>query len=88
MVGDLISRKALLEEFHWLASEASEARAAEYDEIIARIEKAPAVCEDVRPDWYQRLSDLEYVYNPEPNGEPWYQAKDVWACIEEEPKDV
>lgn len=43
MKDDLISREALLEEFRWLASEASEARAAEYDEIIARIEAAEAV---------------------------------------------
>lgn len=38
---------------------------------------------DVYPDWYERLSDLEYnYYCMEKNGEPWYRAKDVWACIE------
>lgn len=55
-------------------------------EKLARItgeREASWLSEDVHPNWYQRLSDLEYVYNPEPNGEPWYQAKDVWACIEE-----
>lgn len=88
MVGDLISREKLLEEFRWLKSQVGEARAAEYDEIMERIENAPAVCEDVYSDWYERLSNLDYNYHPEPNGEPWYQAKDVWACIEEEPKDV
>lgn len=38
---------------------------------------------DVYPDWYNRLSNLEYnYYCLEKNGEPWYRAKDVWACIE------
>lgn len=38
---------------------------------------------DVYPDWYERLSNLEYnYYYSEKDGEPWYRAKDVWACIE------
>ena len=38
---------------------------------------------DVHPDWYDRLSKLEYNhYCAEMGGEPWYRAKDVWACIE------
>ena len=53
--GDLISRSALLEEFRWLASEANIMRAAEYDEIIDRIKKAPAVAaeqmEPARWEW-------------------------------------
>lgn len=82
MVGDLISRSAVLAA---LSSRLSIVNMIGVAEIV---ESVPAVCEDVRPDWYQRLSDLDYVYNPEPNGEPWYRAKDVWACIEEEePKD-
>ena len=31
-------------------------------------------------DWYERLSMLEYVYNPSNDG-PWYRAADVWECI-------
>ena len=39
--------------------------------------------DNIYPDWYKRLSDLEYnYYCMEKNGEPWYRAKDVWACIE------
>lgn len=38
---------------------------------------------NVYPDWYDRLSNLEYNhYYSEKDGEPWYRAKDVWACIE------
>lgn len=38
---------------------------------------------NVYPDWYDRLSNLEYnYYYSEKDGEPWYRAKDVWACIE------
>lgn len=39
---------------------------------------------DVYPDWYDRLSNLEHEYSPVKDGEPWYRAKDVWACIEEQ----
>lgn len=39
--------------------------------------------EGVHPDWYDRLSELDHNYNPVKNGEPWYRASDVWACIEE-----
>ena len=38
--------------------------------------------DDVYPDWYERLSDLDYNYDPGKDGTPWYRAKDVWACIE------
>lgn len=33
-------------------------------------------------DWYERLSQLEYNYHPKKDGEAWYRAEDVWACIE------
>lgn len=35
-------------------------------------------------DDMEYLEELEYEYHPEPNGEPWYRAKDVWDCIEKE----
>ena len=38
---------------------------------------------NVYPDWYKRLSDLDYEYAPVKDGEPWYRADDVWGCIEE-----
>ena len=38
---------------------------------------------DVYPDWYSRLSELDYDYDPVKDGTPWYRADDVWACIEE-----
>ena len=38
--------------------------------------------EKVYPDWYSRLEELDYNYDPVKDGEPWYRAKDVWACIE------
>lgn len=41
---------------------------------------------NVKADWYERLSDLDYNYNPVKDGKPWYRADDVWACIEEVPK--
>lgn len=51
-------------------------------EALAKIQKIAPVG-DVYPDWYERLSSLEYnYYCMEKNGEPWYRAKDVWACIE------
>lgn len=37
--------------------------------------------EVINADWYERLSVLEYVYNPGDDG-PWYRAGDVWACID------
>lgn len=37
---------------------------------------------DVYPDWYERLSHLDYEYRPFKDKHPWYRAKDVWACIE------
>lgn len=37
--------------------------------------------EVIYADWYDRLSTLEYVYNPNNDG-PWYRAEDVWACID------
>ena len=37
--------------------------------------------ERINADWYDRLSTLEYVYNPSNDG-PWYKADDVWACID------
>lgn len=43
--------------------------------------------EGVRPDWYSRLEELDYNYDPVKDGEPWYRAEDVWACIEEIPDD-
>lgn len=82
MSGDLISRSAVL------AALSRELSIVDMIRVAEIVESVPAVCEDVHLDWYQRLSDLDYDYHPEPNGEPWYQAKDVWACIEEEPKDV
>lgn len=33
-------------------------------------------------DWYDRLSHLDFVYDPKPDGDPWYKADDVWACID------
>ena len=36
-------------------------------------------------DGYERLSVLDYNYNPVKDGTPWYRAVDVWACIEEIP---
>jgi hypothetical protein len=41
--------------------------------------------EQVRPDWYERLSELDYEYNPVKDGMPWYRAEAVWNCIEETP---
>lgn len=32
-------------------------------------------------DWHDRLSHLEFIYNPGDDG-PWYRADDVWACID------
>lgn len=37
--------------------------------------------ETIFADWHERLSLLEYVYNPGNDG-PWYRADDVWACID------
>ena len=31
------------------------------------------------------LGELPYVYNPVADGNPWYRADDVWACIDGEP---
>lgn len=70
---DLISRRAVLAALSSRLSIVDMVRVAEI------VKSVPGVC----ADWYQRLSDLDYVYNPEPNGEPWYRAKDVWSCIEE-----
>lgn len=39
--------------------------------------------EEVHPDWYERLENLDYNYDPVKDGTPWYRAEDVWACIEE-----
>lgn len=52
---------------------------------LARItgEREVEWLEKVHPDWYERLSKLEFEYDPVKNGEPWYRAEDVWACIEE-----
>lgn len=37
--------------------------------------------ESIFTDWHERLSHLEYIYNPGDDG-PWYRADDVWACID------
>lgn len=37
--------------------------------------------ETIFTDWHERLSLLEYVYNPGNDG-PWYRVDDVWACID------
>ena len=51
-------------------------------EALEKLQKIAPVG-DVYPDWYDRLSNLEYKYYAmEKDGEPWYRAKDVWACIE------
>lgn len=50
-------------------------------EALEKIDKIAPVG-DVHPDWYDRLSVLDYEYHPEPDGEPWYHARDVWAAIE------
>jgi hypothetical protein len=42
---------------------------------------------NVYPDWYKRLSDLNYDYDPVKDGNPWYRAEDVWACIESIPEE-
>jgi hypothetical protein len=39
----------------------------------------------VHSDWYERLENLDYNYDPVKDGTPWYRAEDVWACIEEIP---
>lgn len=77
MTGDLISRSALLAE---LSARLSIVERVGVEEIVMGV---PAVCENVYPDWYERLSRLEFEYDPVKNGEPWYRAEDVWACIEE-----
>jgi hypothetical protein len=33
----------------------------------------------------EELGELPYVYDPVADGEPWYRAEDVGACIEREP---
>ena len=51
-------------------------------EALDKLQKIAPVG-NVYPDWYNRLSNLEYqYYYSEKDGEPWYRAKDVWACIE------
>lgn len=50
-------------------------------EALEKIDKISPVG-DVHPDWYNRLSLVDYEYHPEPDGEPWYHARDVWAAIE------
>ena len=50
-------------------------------EALEKIDKIAPVG-DVHPDWYDRLGNLDYEYHPEPDGEPWYHAHDVWAAIE------
>lgn len=32
-------------------------------------------------DWHERLSHLEFIFNPAGDG-PWYRADDVWECID------
>ena len=54
---------------------------------LAGLGDKPTDREDVYPDWYDRLSKLEYTYDPMKNGEPWYRADEVWGCIEGETKD-
>ncbi len=46
-------------------------------ELIPRLYEGEAIF----VDWHERLSQLEYVYNPGNDG-PWYRADDVWACID------
>lgn len=31
------------------------------------------------------LEDMKYIYNPQPDGDPWYKACDVWDAIEAAP---
>lgn len=46
-------------------------------EVITKISEGEVVFKD----WHERLSLLEYVYNPGNDG-PWYRVDDVWACID------
>lgn len=50
-------------------------------EALEKIQKIAPVG-DVYPNWYDRLSNLDYDYQPIADKDPWYRAKDVWACIE------
>ncbi len=75
------------EEVHKLAKNLKVARA-ERDAERARMTRLIGIAEKewlgkVHPDWYERLSDLDYDYDPVKDGTPWYRAEDVWACIEE-----
>ena len=75
------------EEVHKLAKNLKVARA-ERDSERARITRLIGMVhkewlEKVHPDWYSRLEELDYDYDPVKDGTPWYRAEDVWACIEE-----
>lgn len=48
--------------------------------LEALVKIVPA--DNVYPDWYERLSSLDYNYSPVADKDPWYRAEDVWACIE------
>ena len=50
-------------------------------EALEKLQKIGPVG-DVYPDWYERLSELDYNYRPVADKDPWYRADDVWACIE------
>lgn len=50
---------------------------------LAGLGDKPTGGENVYPDWYKRLGELDYIYQPECDGEAWYRADAVWACIEE-----
>lgn len=50
-------------------------------EALEKLQKIGPVG-DVYPDWYERLSKLDYNYHPVADKDPWYRADDVWACIE------
>lgn len=39
---------------------------------------------NIRPDWYERLMELPYDYHPKEDGDAWFKAHDVWACIDAE----
>lgn len=60
------------------------------DDMLRQVQNAFAMPSMVMPfyegetifaDWHERLSLLEYIYNPGDDG-PWYRADDVWACID------
>lgn len=79
------------EEVHKLAKNLKVART-ERDAERAKITRLIGMVhkewlEKVYPDWYSRLEELDYNYDPVKDGTPWYRAEDVWACIEEIPGD-